>query len=294
MENGQRKQWLSRENVRNTVLIIAGSGLMAFGIQCVFEPSGMVTGGFSGLAIIIKALTERLVPGGLPLGLTSLLLNIPVFFAAYIRKGFAFIARALFAACMLSFWLSVLPQTMLQVQDMVLATAFGGIVTGVGLGMVFSAGTITGGTELVSILIQRYVPRYSVIQILQVVDGLIVLLGMFVFGVQAALYAIGAIYLTARFSDRIVEGAKFGKLAFVISAEAEEIAGQIMGRLKRGVTGIRVVGLYSGHEKMMLFCVVSKKEIFALKELVHTVDERAFLVVSDVREVLGEGFLRHK
>ena len=87
MENGQRKQWLSRENVRNTVLIIAGSGLVAFGIQCVFEPSGMVTGGFSGLAIIIKALTERLVPGGLPLGLTSLLLNIPVFYGVVFRTG---------------------------------------------------------------------------------------------------------------------------------------------------------------------------------------------------------------
>ena len=114
--------------------------------------------------------------------------------------------------------------------------------------------------------------------------------GLFVFGVHAVLYAIVAIFVTSKVSDALMEGLKFSKAAFIITDHYEQVAKRIMTELERGVTGLRAKGMYSGAEKCMLYCVVSKKEIVQVKEIVREVDPDAFVIVSDAREVLGEGF----
>ena len=133
--------------------------------------------------------------------------------------------------------------------------------------------------------------HYSIAQILQVLDGAIVILGAFVFGLNKALYAIISIFLVSKISDSLIEGLKFSKLAYIISDKYQEIAQVVMNELKRGATGLKATGMYSKADKKVLFCVVSKKEIVQLKEIVHTIDSEAFLIVSDVREVFGEGFI---
>lgn len=282
-----------RTLIRNYLLIIIGTALMAFAIASVLEPASLVTGGFSGIAIIVKQYTGHLIPGGVPLSVTNLVLNIPVFLIAIRLKGLRYLIHTLFATVMLSFWLSVLPVVPLAGNDLLLASLYGGILMGAGIGLVFVTGATTGGTDLIAALVQHFLRHYSISNILWVIDTAVVLVGVYLYGIQITLYAIIAIYLTSKISDGIIDGLKFSKAAFIITEKPEALAALVMEELGRGVTGISATGMYSGDSKNMLLCVVSKKEIVRLKELAKSCDPNAFVIVTDVREVLGEGFIEH-
>lgn len=275
------------------LFIFMGTGIMALAIQCIFEPIGLVTGGFSGIAIIIRKMTAGIVEGGVPLWLTNLALNVPVFIAALIIKGRKFLGRTVIGTVLLSFWLYVTPQVDLTQGDYMLSAVFGGVITGIGIGFVLLAKATTGGTDMVSALIQKYVRHYSVVQILQVIDGMVVLAGLYVFGLKPALYAIVAIFITSKVSDALMEGMKYSKAAFIITDCYKEIADAIMTQLDRGLTGLDATGMYSGDKKTVLYCVVAKKEIVELKDIVAKIDPKAFVIVTDAREVFGEGFLEN-
>ena len=275
------------------LFIFMGTGIMALAIQCIFEPIGLVTGGFSGIAIIIRKMTAGIVEGGVPLWLTNLALNVPVFIAALIIKGRKFLGRTVIGTVLLSFWLYVIPQVDLTQGDYMLSAVFVGVITGIGIGFVLLAKATTGGTDMVSALIQKYVRHYSVVQILQVIDGMVVLAGLYVFGLKPALYAIVAIFITSKVSDALMEGMKYSKAAFIITDYYKEIADAIMTQLDRGLTGLDATGMYSGDKKTVLYCVVSKKEIVELKDIVAKIDPKAFVIVTDAREVFGEGFLEN-
>ena len=277
----------------NYFLIFLGTGVMAVAITGIYDQIGLVTGGFTGIAIVLKNLTEGIVEGGIPLWLTNLVLNIPVFVYAYIRFGKRFVGRTLFGAMMLSAWLYVIPPIDLAEGDYLLASLFGGVFTGVGFGLVLRAGATTGGTDMVAALIQSGVRHYSVVQIMQLLDGLIVLAGLYVFGLRPTLYAVVAIVVTTKVSDSFLEGFKSSKEALIITNHHEEVAQRLMMELDRGVTGLDAKGMYTHEEKCVLYCVVSRKQIVQVKEIVKDVDPDAFVIVSDVREVLGEGFLEY-
>lgn len=283
-----------RSIVEAYIKIILGTGIMGLAIKCIFDPISLVTGGFTGVAILIKKLTGTVIDGGIPLWLTNLALNIPVFLVAWGVKGKKFIGRTAVATVLLSAWLYVIPQINLVNGDYILAAIFGGVLTGIGLGMIFWANATTGGTDMVSALIQIKLKHYSIAQILQVMDGIIVVIGLYVFGLQPTLYAIVTIFIVSKVTDTMLEGMKFSKAAYIITEQYEEVAQTIMKELDRGVTGLEARGMYSGDKKCMLYCVVSKKEIVSLKELVTRIDRNAFVIVGDVREVLGEGFIEYK
>lgn len=288
-----QKFFYKRSAVWDYVLLIVGTGVLAFSIQCVFDPTELVTGGFTGISIIVKALTEELIPGGIPLWLTNLALNIPVFLAAYKIKGKSFIGRTLIGTFLLSAWLYVIPSIDITQGDYILAAVFGGVLSGSGMGMILLSKATTGGTDMVATLIQHYLKHYSIVQILQILDALVVLTGFYIFGIRAALYAIVTIFITSKVSDTLMEGFKFSKAAFIISDKYEVVAKHILEDLDRGVTGLMAKGMYSGTDRCMLYCVVSQKEIVRVKEIVAEVDPKAFVIVSDAREVLGEGFLEY-
>lgn len=268
-------------------LIVVGALLMGVAIKNIYDPANMVTGGVSGVAIIAKELW------GVPLWLTNTALNIPLFIAAMYLMGWTFIKRTLFATVMLSLSLYILPEGAFMQDDIFLSALFGGIISGVGTGMVFLVSATTGGTDMLAALIQKRLKHYTIAQIMQVLDGLIVLAGATVFGLHAALYALIAIFCVAKISDGLIEGLKFSKQAYIISDHFREIADAILNEMSRGVTGLPARGMYSNSEKNMLFCVVSKKEIVQLREIVSRFDPRAFVIVSDVREVFGEGFIEY-
>lgn len=275
------------------ILIVIGTALVATSIQCIYDPINMVTGGFSGMSIIVKEITKGLMPGGIPLWFTNIALNIPVFIIAWRVKGKRFIWRTLFGTLLLSAWLYVLPMIDLPQGDFILAAVFGGVIGGAGMGMVLLAKATTGGTDMVATLIQHKLRHYSIVQIMQVLDGLIVLAGMFTFGIHVAMYAIVAIFITSKVSDALLEGFKFSKVAYIITDQYELVAKKIMETMDRGVTGLKAKGMYSGKERCMLYCVVAQKQIVEVKEIVAEIDPGAFVIVSDAREVLGEGFQEH-
>lgn len=279
-----------RSRVLDYIMILIGTGMMAVAIQCIYDPISLVTGGFTGLAIIIKEVTGGLVDGGVPLWLTNIALNVPVFLVAYKLKGKRFIGRTLVGTFLLSAWLYIIPPVDLSQGDYILAAVFGGCIAGAGMGLILLAKATTGGTDMVATLIQHYLRHYSIVQIMQILDGAIVLCGLYLFGIRAGLYAIVAIFITSKVSDALMEGLKFSKAAFIITDRYEQVADKIMHELDRGVTGLNARGMYSGDDKCMLYCVVSQKEIVQVKEIVAEIDPTAFVIVSDAREVLGEGF----
>ena len=282
-----------RQAAGNYVLILVGTAVMALAILCIYDRVGLVTGGFTGLTIVIRSLTKSVVEGGIPLWFTNIVLNIPVFLYSYIKFGRKFVGRTLFATLMLSVWLYIIPGVDLSGDDYLLAALFGGAFTGVGMGLVLRAGATTGGTDMVAALIQSRMRHYSVVQIMQVMDAAIVIAGLYVFGLRSTLYAVVSIFVMTKVSDAFLEGFKNSKAALIITNHHEEVAQRLMDELDRGVTGMDAKGMYTQDYKCVLYCVVSRKEIVQLKEIVNDVDPDAFVIVSDVREVLGEGFMEY-
>lgn len=272
----------------NWFTMLLGTAIMAVAIKMVFDPVNLVTGGVSGVGIIVKELS------GIPLWLTNTMLNIPLFLAAFFVKGWKFIRRTVVATVGLSFFLYVLPDINLGMDDIFLSALFGGVISGVGTGLVFMARSTTGGTDLLAAVLQHYMRHFSVAQIMQVLDGMVVLAGAWIFGLQFALYAIIAVFVVGKVTDGILEGMKFSKIAYIISDKSNEIAEAIMNELERGVTGLNGTGMYSGNAKNVLFCVVSKKEIVLVKDIVSKIDDNSFVIVTDAREVLGEGFIEYR
>lgn len=277
-----------RSPLRDYILILIGASIMGFAIKNIYDPIGLVTGGASGVAIIMKK------QFGVPLWLTNTAINIPLFAAAAKLKGWSFIKRTLLATVTLSVSLYVIPEMPFLMDDLFLTALFGGLITGAGAGIVFACQATTGGTDMLAAIIRRWLPHYTLAQILQVLDAAVVLVGAGIFGVTYALYALIAIYAVSKVSDGIIEGMKYSKVAYIISDKSEEIAAAILKELERGVTALDARGMYSGNRKDVLFCVVSRKEIAQLKELVVGHDAQAFVIVSDAREVLGEGFIEYR
>lgn len=282
-----------RKELWNYVLVIVGAGMFGLAYECIYDQVGLVTGGFTGIAIMLRTVTTQFMRDGIPLWLTNAALNIPVFLFAWIRYGKKFIGKAFLGTMMLSVWLYLIPDMNLSGDDYMLSALFGGVIAGTGIGLVLRAGATTGGTDMVASLLHARLRQYSIAQIMQVLDGAIVLAGIYVFGLRPTLYAVVAIFVTTKVSDAVLEGFHNSKAAFIITKHYDTVARRLMDELGRGVTGLTAKGMYTGENKCVLYCVVSRKEMIKVKDIVHEVDEHAFVIVSDAREVLGEGFIEN-
>ena len=282
-----------KEIARDYILLAAGTGFIALAVQAVFDPMGMVNGGFSGLGIIIRRMTLGLVPGGIPLWFTNIALNLPAFLVAWFVMGRVFVRRTAIAALLLSVWLAVLPSVDLAKGDYLLAALYGGLISGIGIAMVFRTGNATGGTDLVASLLHRKFRNYSIAQILVVLDGAVIVAGYYLVGARPALYAVLSVAITTKVSDTILNGMNDSKMIFVVSDHSDEIAEHVLYEMDRGCTAIPAQGMYSDEMRKMLFCVVGKKEVLDFKDCVKELDPHAFVIVTDANEVLGEGFLEY-
>lgn len=195
-----------QERLLPYLYIILGTAVLALSIQCFFEPIGLVTGGFTGLAIVIKSLTNGVIKDGVPIWLSNILLNTPVFIIAYIIKGRKFVGRTVFGAIMLSVWLYIIPTMDMSQGDFLLAAIFGAVFSGAGIGLVLRGHATTGGTDMVAALIQMKLKHYSIPQIMQILDGIVVLTGLYVFGIRPGMYAIVAIFVATKVTDIVLEG----------------------------------------------------------------------------------------
>ncbi len=274
--------------VLDIFMIMLGTTIMAFGISVFYSPNDMITGGITGLSIIIEKLaSERGL--NIPIWLSNAVLNSPLFILGFRILGFKNIAKTLFATVFLSFALYFTSLIPIIKTDLILASIFGGTIGGLGLGIVFKSMATTGGTDLAANIIHKYIKHISMAKIMLVLDSAVVILGLFIFGPIKAMYAIVSIFVSTKVIDAVLEGLTFAKCTFIISQNSNDIAAKIL-QIDRGVTAISVKGMYTNAQKDMLMCVVSAKQIVTLKQIVHEIDPAAFVIVADVREVLGEGF----
>ena len=272
------------------LFIVFGTFVFSYAIIAFWVPHGMVTGGITGIAIIVLEYSGRLgFP--IPVWLTNLVLNVPLFVIGYKSIPREYFYRSIFAFFVMTCALFVADFLPVPPTDMLLASIFGGAIGGIGIGLVFRSLATTGGTSLASVIVKRlFLKNLSIPKIMFGLDTVIILMGLMVFGPIAVMYAIISIFVCTRVTDVILEGLTFGKAAFIISNAAEPIAEEILRDVNRGCTLIDSRGMFTKESKPMLLCVVSPKELIAVKQIVYAHDERAFVFVSDVREVLGEGF----
>lgn len=272
------------------IRIIIGTLFMAMAVNFVYEPMHMVTGGVSGIAIIVKSISKMWIKGDIPVWLTNVILNIPIFFWGYFVRGKKYLAVTLLANVFFTAFLYLLPVVSVEQKDFFLASLYGGVLTGVGLGLVFSSGYSTGGTDLLSSILKRYIKGLSVANILFILDAIIILAGMFVFGVNTSAYAVLAVFLSSKIMDAILTGLKVGKQIWIISESYEQIGKDILYQMDRGVTSLDGKGLYSSKDKNVLICIVGQREIQRILRIVTKNDASAFVFIQDVKEVMGEGF----
>lgn len=276
----------------NYIIIAVGVGLMAVGVRVIYEPLNMVTGGVSGFAIIVKRFTGGIVGGGVPIWVTTGVVNIPLFIMGWHVKGRGYILRSLYATILFTALLSVIPSVNAAEKDHFLSAVCGGVVSGAGLGLVILTFSSTGGTDLLGAIIKKYVPYYSMARLIFIIDSTLVVIGAAVFGIRNAAYAIVAVFITSHVMDVVVNGPNNSKMLLVITSKEKEISQSIFQNIQRGITSVDVKGMYSGDKKKMLICAVSKKQSARAIRIIHEIDGKAFVMITDSREILGEGFVQ--
>ncbi|MCK9479347.1 MAG: YitT family protein [Firmicutes bacterium] len=266
--------------------MIIGSFIAAAAISLFLAPNKITGGGINGVAIVLHYFLRY------PVGIITLVLNIPLFMLGIWSEGKGFGIKSIYATILMSVFIDLLEGLPAFTDDVFLAGIFGGLLMGVGLGLVFVSGATTGGTDIIAKLVQKAVRHLSIGKILLTVDILVILTAMIAFkDIHVGLYSAIALYVSTHMIDLLMEGGKFAKTVFIISEKSSDIAENIKTKLERGVTGLVGKGMYSGGDKMVLMCTVKRKEVPLLKDLVKQTDSSAFVILTDVREVLGEGFL---
>lgn len=269
--------------------ITIGTFLMAMGLLLFLEPNTIAPGGVTGLAIVIQKAS------GIPIDVTNLAINIPLFILGVIVLGRAFGAKTAYGTAMLSLFIRILiivfGNNINATNDLLLASIFGGVILGIGIGMVFIAGGTTGGTDLAGAILNKYFPGLSTAKLMMIIDLLIVATaGIVNKNIETSLYSIISLYILVKVADFIVEGLNYSKAFYIITDYSEEISKEIFKELDRGATALKGKGMYTGRDRDVLLCVVNRAQVAKLKKIVYSIDNKAFIMVSNIHEVLGEGF----
>lgn len=273
--------------------IIMGASIMALSVVWFADPAGLVTGGVTGLSIVIKNVSVKFFGFEIPLYLTNLIVNVPLFIISYLQNGIKFIYKSLIGMLWLTaaLWLAeFLPNPLYVGEDLLLTALLSGILAGTAIGLVLKVNATTGGSDMLASIIKKRMPHANITTMIFVIDACIILLGLFVFGPVKTVYAAISVFVASIIANIVIEGLHFSKTVFIISDRSEEIAQKIMTEMERGVTSLNATGMYTGEDKKLLFVVVSAKEVHKLKSLVKEIDKTAFVAISETKEVLGEGF----
>ncbi len=264
--------------------ITAGVFVMALGLNLFLIPRKISTGGVSGLAMVLHHLT------GVGTGWFVLLLNIPLFLYGYRRLGKDFVLRSGLATVLLSLFLELTAKLAPVTEDGILSALYGGLLAGGGMGLVFRCDASTGGTDLVAMGLRRR-SAFSIGTLVMLLDACVVLLSVVLFwDISLGLYALVALAVGGKVVDYLEEGPKLARAVFIISDKQRQIAQKVLYEMERGVTALDGSGLFSGNRKQVLLCVIPKREIMLMKHIVQQTDPKAFVIITDAKEVLGEGF----
>ena len=272
-----------KQLLKDYALIVLGTFLAALSLPLFFLPYDIAPGGISGISTVLASVLP------LSVGLISFVLNVPLFLIGWRTVGWRFAVRSFIAMSLMSLFIDLVPVRDVS-GNVMLASVFGGVLLGVGLGLVVRAGATTGGTDMAAKMIHSRVAFLPIAAILFLSDGLVVAVAALAFGLQAALWALIALFVSSQAMDSVIKGFNTAMQFMIISRDAEEIVRRIHTEIDRGCTRLMAEGTYSRLPVGTLLCVVSRTEAPRLKKLVAEVDPQAFVTVCNVHEALGEGF----
>ena len=267
------------KNIFNFVLMTFGAILAAISLETFLIPNTILDGGVAGISIIINKLTN------FPLGVIVFLLNIPFIYIGFKNLGKTFLVRALYCIILFSVSLELVKGWHTFTEDMLLATVYGGLLLGIGVGLVIRCGGCVDGTESVAIVISKKT-NFSVGQIVMCFNLIIYTVAGFIFGFDRALYSLLTYFITFKVIDFVSEGLEQAKAAMIITSQGTHLSDEIYKRLGRTTTTIKGKGLISG-DKEVLYCVITRVEIFELKRIVEQMDESAFVTILEVSDIIG-------
>jgi len=283
-----KKVRVDKKNLKTVLIdffgIMAGAVILAVGYNIFMVPNMLAPGGISGLAVVLHYLISS------PIGITVIVLNIPLFIAGYMVLGPRVVMQSLLGTVLFSLALEIsAPLLPPATNDLLLAAVYGGIVMGVGSGLVFRYRGSTGGTSLLSLILAK---KWGISpgQAMLVGDLIVLALAVFVFGGEAAMYAALSLFVSVKVIDAILEGLGLAKSVIIITRNGEEINEKLLYELGRGVTWLEGSGGYTRETREVLLCVITRQQIARLKEIIHEVDPGAFVIIGNATEVHGEGF----
>lgn len=274
-----------KEHIFDYCIITLGCLIMAVAINIFFVPHKMLSGGLSGIVMVIYFFT------GFPMGVASILLNIPLFYIAYRHLGVKYCINGLYGMLVFSILLDATGflRDINAIDDIMLACIYGGIMDGLGAAMLFRVNAHSGGTDIIGSIINKYY-GIGVGTVLTIFNVLLMLCSAFIFGLKPALYALTSMLITGMVINRVIDGFDFKKKVLIISDKYEEITKRIMQDTDRGATYINASGAYTNEEKRIIFVVVKLRQVMMIRNIIEECDPKAFMIISDVRDVFGKGF----
>ncbi|MBS5145415.1 MAG: YitT family protein [Butyricicoccus pullicaecorum] len=266
---------------------IVGGLLYALGIYTFAKTANFAPGGLSGLALIMYHIW------GLPIGIMTLVLNVPVILLSYHLLGKTFLLKSLRSMVFCTVWVDfILPLTPAYSGSPLLAALYSGVFLGAGLGVLYMRGSSSGGTDFLTVSVKAIHPHLSLGAATMIIDLVIILMGWPVFGnIDSVLYGIIATAVTSIVIDKVMYGVGAGKLVIIITSKGQLTAQQISRTCGRGSTLIRAIGTYTEQERHVLLCACNKSQAFKVRAAAHEVDEDAFVMITEASEVYGEGFI---
>ena len=271
--------------IKQNFISIIGTFFMALGTSIFLVPNQLSSGGFAGIATIFYYFLNW------QMGFTILILNIPLFIISYFKLGKEFFLKTIICTLVFSYLIDFFDKFHFEIYDRFLASIYGGIFIGIGQALIFKGKTSTGGSDLIANIVNCFKPGLKMGKALVILDIVIVSLNLVFFqNIEIGLYSAIAIYIVGKMIDIVFEGINFSKMIYIISDKYEEISYYLNIELERGGTGLYGKGLYSQKDKIIIMCVAKRNNIIEIEELVRKIDSEAFIIISDVREVYGEGF----
>lgn len=269
------------------LFVLIGSAIYAAGFEFFMFPNSIVSGGVTGIAMIINYFTA------LPVGVLTIVLNIPLFVFAWRSFGREFMLNSLIGMAVSSAFVDLFAVSgIVLTGDCMLASIIGGAIKGAGLGIIYYVGATTGGIDIVAKILRRRMPQINFGTIVLLLDVVIITAYALILGnYESAMYSVVAMFVVSKMIDLILYGIDNSSLCYIISEKSLELSASITsGRLHRGVTILEGEGAYSHQKKHVIMCVIKRTQIGELRRLVRRVDEHAFFVVSDAKNVFGNGF----
>lgn len=279
------KKYKFKQILKEIIETILGALIMAAGVSLFLLPNQLSSGGIAGVATIFYYLLN------IPMGTVIIAINIPLFLFSMYKVGKMFFLKSTLGTVAMSVFIDLLDKIEPLTNDRFLACIYGGILLGLGTTLLLKAESSTGGSDLISYIAKKYKPTVRSGNIIVIIDIIIIALNVIFFKeIEIGLYSAIAIYIMGKIIDIFFEGINFTKLMIIVSNKSEEIAKQIDQKVARGSTGLYGKGMYTNENKLILMCAAYRKDVARIKIIAKEIDPKSFIVITNSREVVGQGF----